>query len=370
VKLPPRPSRMVVMLFYGTVVAHLGPTLGVFGAARERGLGALASVGLALVFVLLGVGGFVARVWHGLEDRKGEERLVTWFYVPYFVHWCACIFALVPSALFLVVRPIVGLVTGGELLPLVFFSRVYLLGLAVGAYGIYVRRRWTEIRRVEVRVSGLPAAFDGYTIAHLSDLHIGSYTPKSWGKRWAERANALRPDAAVLTGDFVTSGVAFHDDIAEVVGALRATDGVFVSMGNHDYFGDGEPMIGYFRRARCACAPQRGANAHARRCHALPRRDRRHLDPSCRHGRGARRATRGRAVCAPRPRPGGVPRGSEARGRPPALGPHARRPARDPLFGAAYVARHARAPVQRRRLHRGALDALRAPRSRHRVRVP
>lgn len=246
-KLPPRPSRMVVTLFYGTVVAHLGPALGAFGAARERGLGALASLGVALAFALLGVFGFVARVWHGLEDRKGEEGLVAWFYVPYFVHWCACVFALVPSGLFLVVRPVVGLVTGGDLLPLAFFSRVYLLGLVVGAYGIYVRRRWTEIRRVEVRVSGLPAAFDGYTIAHLSDLHIGSYTPKSWGKRWAERANALRPDATVVTGDFVTSGVAFHDDIAEVVGALRANDGVFVSMGNHDYFGDGEPMIGYFR---------------------------------------------------------------------------------------------------------------------------
>jgi uncharacterized protein len=50
-----------------------------------------------------------------------------------------------------------------------------------------------------------------------------------------------------VTGDMVTSGTAFHVDIANVVGALRAKDGVFVSMGNHDYFGEGEPLIGYLR---------------------------------------------------------------------------------------------------------------------------
>jgi hypothetical protein len=45
----------------------------------------------------------------------------------------------------------------------------------------------------------------------------------------------------------VSSGVDFHDDIAHVIGSLRAEDGVYVSMGNHDYFGDGEPLITLLR---------------------------------------------------------------------------------------------------------------------------
>jgi len=99
----------------------------------------------------------------------------------------------------------------------------------------------------EVRVAGLPAGFDGYRVAHLSDLHIGALTPRSWGDRWVRAANARRPDLAVVTGDLVTSGVEFHSDIAAVVKGLEAQDGVIVSMGNHDYFGEGEPLVSLLR---------------------------------------------------------------------------------------------------------------------------
>jgi len=238
---------MVVFLFYATLLAHVGPLLGAVHVARGRGLGWGASFGLGALFAVLGVLGFVARVWNGLEDRKGEEGRVRFFFVPYFVHWCACAFTLVPTAVYLLVRPIVGLVAGGPLLPLGFFAGTYGTGLVVAGYGVLVRRRVVQRLRVEVKVKNLPPAFDGYTIAHLSDLHIGQYTPKAWGLRWADLANEVAPDCAVVTGDMVTSGVAFHEDIAEVVGRLRAKDGVFVSMGNHDYFGEGEPLIGYLR---------------------------------------------------------------------------------------------------------------------------
>ena len=46
----------------------------------------------------------------------------------------------------------------------------------------------------------------------------------------------------------VTSGTEFYEDVADVVGALRAKFGVFVSMGNHDYFGaEGEPLVSMLR---------------------------------------------------------------------------------------------------------------------------
>src|SRR5258708_22261576 len=85
-------------------------------------------------------------------------------------------------------------------------------------------------------------------LAPLSDLHIGAPTPRRWGMRWAEAAAALEPDLAVVTGDLVTSGEEFHADVADVIGSLRAKKGVFVSMGNHDYFGDGEPLMGLLRQ--------------------------------------------------------------------------------------------------------------------------
>ena len=60
-------------------------------------------------------------------------------------------------------------------------------------------------------------------------------------------SNARRPDVAVVTGDMVTSGIAYHERHRRIIGELRAKHGVFASMGNHDYFGEGEPLVGMLR---------------------------------------------------------------------------------------------------------------------------
>jgi predicted MPP superfamily phosphohydrolase len=114
----------------------------------------------------------------------------------------------------------------------------WLIGLAIAGWGLWVRRRWVEIREVEVPVEGLPRAFDGYRLAHLTDLHIGSYDPKQTGLAWAKLANALDPDLALVTGDLVTSGTKYYPAAAEVVAALRAKDGIFATLGNHDQWDD------------------------------------------------------------------------------------------------------------------------------------
>lgn len=123
----------------------------------------------------------------------------------------------------------------------------YALGLVVCGYGVTLRRWWFYTKRVEIPIAGLDPHLDGYTLAQLSDLHIGTFTPLWWAKRWSRVTNALGVDAVVITGDMVTSGTSFHRDIASFVGELRAKDGVFVSMGNHDYFGEGEPLVSLLR---------------------------------------------------------------------------------------------------------------------------
>ena len=151
----------------------------------------------------------------------------------------------------LIVSPMVDVVGGRPVtFPIDGITAGFLGVLALSAYGIVVRRRVFVTRRVDVAIEGLDPSLDGYRIVQLSDLHIGALTPKSWGMRWVRAANALGADLAVVTGDMVTSGTAFHHDIAEVVGALRAKDGTLVSMGNHDYFGgDGEPLMSLLARA-------------------------------------------------------------------------------------------------------------------------
>jgi predicted MPP superfamily phosphohydrolase len=167
---------------------------------------------------------------------------------PYFVHWCATVLA---GVLFIVGALGAGLSSAVGLVARVDVGEIaaaaYVASLAVAAFAVVVRRRWLRVRELDVAVPGLPPAFDGYRIAQLSDLHIGSYCPRGRAERWVRRANALAADAVALTGDYVTSGVAFHRTIASVLSGLHARDGVFAVMGNHDYFGDGEPLASLLR---------------------------------------------------------------------------------------------------------------------------
>jgi predicted MPP superfamily phosphohydrolase len=158
------------------------------------------------------------------------------------------VWTLVPAALETLVLPAIDGVRGLPVhLPMGAYMWTYLSGLVVSAYGVLVRRRWFRVVERDMSVPGLDARLDGLRVAHLSDLHIGSFTPRSWAVRWARAANARGVDVAVVTGDLVTSGTAYHEDIADAVGSLRAPMGVFASMGNHDYFGDGEPLISLMR---------------------------------------------------------------------------------------------------------------------------
>ncbi len=170
---------------------------------------------------------------------------------PYFVQWCASLGATLLSIIVVVLAPLIALVRGAPMtFPMDAISVCYLVTLGLSFYGVMIRRRLFVTRRIEVPIVGLDESLDGYRIVHLSDLHIGALTPRSWGMRWARAANALGADLAVVTGDMVTSGTAFHHDIAAVVSSLRAKDGTLVSMGNHDYFGgDGEPLMTLLAKA-------------------------------------------------------------------------------------------------------------------------
>lgn len=239
-------GRFLRVLVALTVVFHVPFALAAYEALRRAGITHAASGALGLA--TMGLAMFVGRARAGMPDRPRPELALRLVDIPYFIHWCACIFCLVPTLVGAPLLLLADLATGTPVsLHGGFYLWTYVLGVAVCGYGILVRRKWFVVQEEEVSVPGLGQAFDGYRVAHLSDLHIGALTPKAWGQKWVTAANGRAPDLTVVTGDLVTSGVAFHHDIAEVIGGLTARDGVFVSMGNHDYFGEGEPLISLLR---------------------------------------------------------------------------------------------------------------------------
>jgi predicted MPP superfamily phosphohydrolase len=102
----------------------------------------------------------------------------------------------------------------------------------------YARRiepTWLELNHLDIRIAGLPAAFTGLRIVHMSDFHGGrDVTPTYLGEA-VELAQAQHPDVIVLTGDFVHKGFRHVAPVAQVLGRLRAPFGVFAVLGNHDF---------------------------------------------------------------------------------------------------------------------------------------
>ena len=241
-------SRFLRVLLGVTALMHVPVGFGVAELGRRLGWPAPGLVGA--LWAVAGAVLFVGRARAGMPDRRGRHpAIVRLVDIPYFIHWCACLWTLIPSVLATLVVPVVDLARGMPVqLPVTVYMVAYLSGLAISAYGILVRRRWVRVAERDLPVPGLDPRLAGLRIAQLSDLHIGTMTPRSWGLAWSRAANLRAPDLAVVTGDMVTSGTDFYEDVADVIGALRAKEGVFASMGDHDYFGaEGEPLVSMLR---------------------------------------------------------------------------------------------------------------------------
>ncbi len=129
------------------------------------------------------------------------------------------------------------------------------LALVVGADAVVGRPR---LRRRVVRVAGLSPELDGYRIGQISDVHCGPHAPEQRVSSWVARLNALELDLVAVTGDLITHGSSHVEAVARALGGLRAKDGAFACMGNHDYFTDGEHLVRALERRGLTVLRNRG----------------------------------------------------------------------------------------------------------------
>ena len=98
------------------------------------------------------------------------------------------------------------------------------------------RRNAVDVRVRENRIvlPRLPAAFDGFTLLHLTDLHLDMRDDMP--AAIARRVEGLQHDAVVLTGDFRASTVGPWRPAVDGLRALRGALGerVYAVLGNHD----------------------------------------------------------------------------------------------------------------------------------------
>jgi predicted MPP superfamily phosphohydrolase len=80
----------------------------------------------------------------------------------------------------------------------------------------------------------IPEVFDGMKIVFISDIHRGPFMSEKRVDRIVRRINRLEPDLILLGGDYVhRSGSAVYS-VFRSLSALRARQGVYAVLGNHD----------------------------------------------------------------------------------------------------------------------------------------
>ena len=152
-----------------------------------------------------------------------------------------------------------------------------------------------RVRRLRSAIANLPAALDGATIAHVSDMHVGRFTTGSVLRTMIAAVNDLRADIILMTGDLINSSL---DELPEAVATVRqfsAPAGVYTIEGNHDLFDGREEFERRVKASGLAllvnetadmtlrghpvnsARPALGRTRHCRRATALQRRGQPHF---------------------------------------------------------------------------------------------
>ncbi|QSQ11109.1 metallophosphoesterase [Myxococcus landrumensis] len=122
-----------------------------------------------------------------------------------------------------------------------FLARVSAGGAALAAGGLSGYGMWNAfhppvVNEVAVRLPGLPRELDGYTIVHLSDIHVGPIIQRRFMDELVARCNALHPDLVAITGDLVDGNVPTLGPSVAALRELRTRDGTYFVTGNHEYY--------------------------------------------------------------------------------------------------------------------------------------
>jgi len=133
------------------------------------------------------------------------------------------------------------------------------LGIAgVGAYARWVEPYRVEYHDVEVAIEGLPPAFDGFTIAHVTDIHCGKFLGPERVRAVFDRVRERKPNAVAVTGDLVCGGEEAYPAVLRELAALARDLPVYVVPGNHDYW----QGIEHYRKGVPAAGAVDLTNAH------------------------------------------------------------------------------------------------------------
>jgi predicted MPP superfamily phosphohydrolase len=122
------------------------------------------------------------------------------------------------------------------------------LGLLITLVGLLNARRVARVVEVDIPVAGLPRALHGFTIAQISDIHMGPTIKRDYLTAIVDAVNRLNADMIAITGDLVDGSVRELAPHTAPLASLSARHGVYFVTGNHEYYSNAHAWIAEIRR--------------------------------------------------------------------------------------------------------------------------
>ena len=109
--------------------------------------------------------------------------------------------------------------------------------------GFFNARRTAAVVRVDVPITGLPMALQGFAIAQISDVHVGPTIKRGYLQSIVSAVNALQVDLVAVTGDLVDGTVTELAHHVAPLAGLTSTHGTYFVTGNHEYYSGAQAWI-------------------------------------------------------------------------------------------------------------------------------
>ena len=125
---------------------------------------------------------------------------------------------------------------------------VPIAALVITVIGMWNARRTAAVVRVDVPIADLPDALEGFTIAQITDVHVGPTIKAPYVANIVDAVNRLNADMVAVTGDLVDGSVKDLSRHVSPLARLTSRHGTFFVTGNHEYYSGAHAWIAELRR--------------------------------------------------------------------------------------------------------------------------
>ncbi|HTI70674.1 MAG TPA: metallophosphoesterase [Candidatus Limnocylindria bacterium] len=235
-------ARSRIIVFVGVFLSILLVANWLVGATWDHFLGSTAGpawkiipLGLTFTFIAATI---LGRRYSNFALRLAYRISAAWLGILSFSFFAACAIWIVSAAATWLHLPSVD-----KAIAETFFGAAALASI----YGLVNANR-LKVTRITVNLPNLPTAWQGRTVALVTDLHLGSVRGSRFTRRVVAKLQSLQPAAVFISGDLFDGPEANPDALVEPWRQLSVPEGTFFVTGNHEEFGDRAKLVDAVRR--------------------------------------------------------------------------------------------------------------------------